>query len=78
MAGRRDRQSLHPVGLGVEFAAALIGSLLAGAWVDRHYGTAPWGVTTGALIGLVGGLYNFLRASMRAFRASGDEPPGED
>jgi F0F1-type ATP synthase assembly protein I len=51
---------------GFELAAAIGGFVLLGYWVDRHQGTGPWGVLVGALLGLVGGLYNLIRASLRA------------
>ena len=51
---------------GFELAAAIGGFTLVGYWVDRHYGTAPRGVLVGALLGLVGGLYNQIKASLTA------------
>lgn len=51
---------------GFELAAAIGGFTLVGYWIDRHYETGPWGVLTGALLGLVGGLYNLIRASLTA------------
>ncbi|MBI4717748.1 MAG: AtpZ/AtpI family protein [Planctomycetes bacterium] len=55
-------------GIGIEFAAAVIGCSLVGYWVDRHYGCRPWGVVVGAGVGLIGGTYNFVRESMSAFK----------
>lgn len=65
-------------GLGVELAAAVGGLSLLGYWLDRRYGTSPWGLLICFAIGLVGGMYNFIRAAYRAFRESAaDEPkPG--
>jgi F0F1-type ATP synthase assembly protein I len=51
---------------GFDLAAAIGGFTLIGYWVDRHWDSAPWGVLTGALLGLVGGLYNLIRASLAA------------
>jgi F0F1-type ATP synthase assembly protein I len=51
-------------GIGVELAAAIGGFTLAGYAWDRYFGTAPWGVLTGALLGLVGGMYNAVRQSL--------------
>ena len=31
-------------GIGIEFAAAVAGFSLVGYWIDRRYGTDPWGV----------------------------------
>ncbi|MCL4838225.1 MAG: AtpZ/AtpI family protein [Thermoanaerobaculia bacterium] len=51
---------------GFELAAAIGGFALLGWWVDRQRGSQPWGVLIGALLGLVGGLYNLIKASLRA------------
>lgn len=51
---------------GFELAAAIGGFALLGWWVDRQRGSQPWGVLIGALLGLAGGLYNLIKASLRA------------
>ncbi len=55
-------------GLGIELAAAVVGFTLAGYWWDRHFGTGPWGVLTGAILGMIGGMYNLIRQSLLATR----------
>jgi F0F1-type ATP synthase assembly protein I len=55
-------------GVGLDFVAALVGFALVGYWVDHHYHCRPWGLVIGALLGLVGGSYNLIRASLAAFR----------
>ena len=60
-------------GLGVELVAVVLGFSLFGAWIDRRYGSAPWGVVVAALLGLVGGMLNFLRAALAAVREMGEE-----
>jgi F0F1-type ATP synthase assembly protein I len=57
-------------GLGFEFAAAVAGFTLAGYFWDRHFGTAPWGLLTGAILGVVGGMYNLIRQSLLAIHRS--------
>lgn len=57
------------LGIGLELAAAVAVLALLGWWVDRHFGTAPWGVLTGALIGMIGGMYNMVRAALEATRS---------
>ncbi|MFH1748945.1 MAG: AtpZ/AtpI family protein [Planctomycetota bacterium] len=61
---------LRYAGMGVELAAALIGLTLVGWWIDHRYGTAPVGVTVGAILGIVGGFYNFIRQALRLMRES--------
>ena len=58
-------------GLGFELAAAVAGFTLMGYWWDRHYGTGPWGLLTGTVLGLVGGMYNLIRKSLIASRDMG-------
>lgn len=59
--------------LGVELAAAILGFTLVGYWVDRHWGTAPWGLVVGVLLGVVGGLYNLIRQSLAASQEAASE-----
>jgi F0F1-type ATP synthase assembly protein I len=62
---RRGPQ-LRLAGLGVELLGAVLGFTLLGLWIDRHYGTGPWGLLVCLVLGLVGGFYNLIRTSFRA------------
>ena len=53
-------------------------------WIDRRFGTSPWGMLGGVVIGIVGGLYNLVKESLHAFQQAGiddaktgDASPGE-
>lgn len=48
-------------GIGFELVAAVAGFTLIGYGWDRYFGTAPWGLLIGALLGGVGGMYNLIR-----------------
>ena len=63
-----SRPPMALAGLGFELLAAIIGFAFVGYWVDRHYETAPWGLVIGAVLGIIGGLYNYVRAATRATR----------
>jgi F0F1-type ATP synthase assembly protein I len=52
--------------MGFELLAAVAGFAFVGYWVDRHYETAPWGLVIGAVLGIIGGLYNFIREATKA------------
>lgn len=57
-------------GMGFELVAAVGAFVLVGYWWDRHFGTAPKGVVVGALLGLLGGMYNLIRQSLLATRGA--------
>ena len=51
-------------GIGFELAAAVGGFVLVGYWIGKHYGRADLGVVIGAVLGLIGGMYNLIRATL--------------
>ncbi len=68
-------------GVGLELAGAIAGFALIGYWVDGKFGTSPWGMLGGVVLGLVGGLYNLVRESLAAMREANREdgaPGGGD
>lgn len=50
---------------GVEMAGGIGLFALLGWLVDRWLGTDPWGLVTGAVLGLVGGMYLIIKAAGR-------------
>ncbi len=58
-------------GIGFELAAAVGGFTFAGYLWDRYFGSSPWGTLTGAILGLVGGMYNLIRQTILATRGAG-------
>ena len=67
--GDRDQRTwLRFSGMGFEFAAALTGFTLVGYWIGHHCGHKTAGVLIGALLGIIGGGYNFIRSSLRLSR----------
>ena len=55
-------------GMGTELAGSICGLTLAGYWFDRHYQTGNKGTIVGVIIGVVGGMYNFLRRALKMSR----------
>jgi F0F1-type ATP synthase assembly protein I len=55
-------------GVGIELAAAVGGFAVVGHLVDRWQGSHPKGLLIGAVLGLIGGLYNLIKASLAASR----------
>ena len=62
---------------GFDLAIVVCGFTAVGWWLDRKYGWTPWGVLTGALLGIVGGMANFLREARALMRSTPDaKTPG--
>lgn len=55
-------------GMGFELAAAVGGFALVGWWIGDWLGNARMGLLVGAVLGIVGGLYNLVRTSLIALR----------
>jgi F0F1-type ATP synthase assembly protein I len=51
--------------LGFEFVGFIIGGYIVGAMIDDKFSTAPWGVLTMVLLGLVGVLWHTYRVAKR-------------
>ena len=60
-------------GIGFELAGATAGFALIGYWVDKRFGTSPWGVVVGVVLGLVGGLYSLVTQAFQAAHDAGVE-----
>lgn len=59
--------------LGFDLAAAVGGFSILGYWIDRHYGTDPWGILSCFFVGLLGGMYNLVRSSIREVKRAAAE-----
>jgi F0F1-type ATP synthase assembly protein I len=51
--------------MGMTFAITVAALTLAGHWADNHFGTAPWLLLVGAILGIAIGFYHFLKAVLR-------------
>lgn len=51
-------------GMGLELAGAVIGGCAIGWFIDRQFETR-YGLLTGAIIGIVGGMYNLIKQSLK-------------
>lgn len=65
-------------GMGVELGGAIIGFTLLGLWIDHRFGTQPKGVMIGAALGIVGGMYNFIRHAMLLMKEQQPKKRGDE
>ena len=72
-ADRRFPGWVRYSGVGLQLAGVMAGLALIGHWIDGRFGTSPWGILGGVVIGLVGGLYNMVRESLEAVREAKTE-----
>ena len=56
------RQIAPLLGLGIQLALLVLLGIGAGYWIDGRYGSSPWGIVCGGIVGIAVGLYHFLRA----------------
>lgn len=49
------------LGIGTSLAVTVLVGVLAGRWVDARWGTEPVFTLVGAVLGIGGGLYGFIR-----------------
>lgn len=48
-------------GVGFQLIGCIFAGVLGGNWLDEHWGTAPWLLLVGALLGIGIGFYNLFR-----------------
>lgn len=69
------RRAMPAAGLGLQFAIAACGGMLLGHWLDGRWGTEPWLLFGGALLGFVLGIVQLLRGYSRL--SPDDRPPND-
>ena len=64
-------QQLAPyLGLGMQLAGAMAGFGALGWWLDGKFGTEPWLLVTGVVLGGTGGMISVIRSAIRSSRPS--------
>ena len=58
----RRPSPLAYMGLGIELVAPILLGVFVGRWLDGRWGTKPWLLVVGSVLGLVLGFYSFLRS----------------
>ena len=63
---------------GIQLAVAVVAMFFVGRWLDGKFGTGPWLMIVGGLIGSAGGLISFIRTAMDVGRAESKKEPPSD
>jgi ATP synthase protein I len=74
---RAEKSGAGMAGVGLQFSITVILCAFVGNWIDKRYGSAPWGVVIGGAIGFAAGLYALIKAAKREDR-KGSRPPNGD
>jgi len=56
-------------GIGFDLVVPVLLGVFAGRWLDSRWGTRPWLLIVGSLLGMVVGFYSFLRRVIPMGRA---------
>lgn len=48
-------------GLGIQLAAAVVVMFFVGRWLDLQWGTTPWMMLAGTMVGAAAGFYQFIK-----------------
>lgn len=56
-----SRSAGEVMGVGLQFAGAILIFLFLGRWLDERFGTEPWLLLGGVLVGSVGGFISLYR-----------------
>lgn len=58
---RLYREAAPYLALGVQLAATVVIMFYVGYWADDHFGTKPWFMIVGLMLGVTAGFYNFFK-----------------
>lgn len=71
MTKQQDQEENRKTGLAYAAGIALFATVVtfcAGGWfVDKWFGTAPWGLIGGIVLGSAAGLFQFIRLSSKTY-----------
>jgi F0F1-type ATP synthase assembly protein I len=64
-------QQLAPyMGLGIQLAAAMVAFGALGWWLDGKFGTTPWLLIVGIMLGATGGMIHLIRTAISSGKKS--------
>ncbi len=78
-SGRRWVRDIAPfLTMGIQLAVSVVLFFFLGRWLDGLWGTAPWLMLAGLLLGAVGGFVQFFRSVAAIGRQETDEEKQKD
>lgn len=75
--GRAIKEMAPYSGLGLQLAFTIVIFWFIGKMIDEHYGTSPLWMIVGAMLGIVVGMYNFIKVVVELTKKR-DERKGEN
>jgi F0F1-type ATP synthase assembly protein I len=54
------------MGMGIQLIVTILGFAALGWWLDDRFGTKPWFLLAGLVLGATGGMISFIRTALRA------------
>ncbi len=60
--GRAIKEIAPYSGLGLQLAVTVVLFWFIGKMIDEHYGTSPLWMIIGAMLGIIVGMYNFIKS----------------
>lgn len=54
------------ISIGIELVVSVVIGLVAGAWLDRRFGTGPWLTLVGIMVGSAAGFRSLIQYGKRA------------
>jgi ATP synthase protein I len=64
--------------IGGVFAGCLVIGVFLGHWLDGKWGTKPWLLLAGALLGMVSGFYHFFKTVLQLDKNSTKKKDSDD
>jgi F0F1-type ATP synthase assembly protein I len=75
---KKRPNSRRLAGVGFELAGAVAGFVLFGYWIGKYYGHAEMGIVIGAVLGLIGGMYNLIRVTLAVSKEAANQKRSSD
>jgi ATP synthase protein I len=76
--GKQLNALMRLTSVGIEFSISTLIGLLGGRWLDGKFGTTPFLMIAGLVLGVVAGFRSLLRAARKASQPSQSNSSSQD